>query len=39
MNYATTRTAVIARTTSARGRLAGLGACELGASEGVDAAI
>ena len=30
MNYATTRTAVIERTTSARGRLAGLGACELG---------
>ena len=29
MNYATTRTAVTARTTSARGRMAGLGACEL----------
>ena len=29
MNYATTRTAVTATTTSARGRMAGLGACEL----------
>ena len=38
MNYATTRTVATARTTDARGRLAGLGTTELGATEGVDAA-